>query len=369
MKQQAELRPHDAEVQASLLHSMNKSSSVNAYEVLRHVDSGRYAVDEKTAKEYVKALVSTGKIDQIKFPLTINAPAIADADGKASTTSSGTGLAGFGGWLSSNSRAPVVAGNGATNAPLKVEIAPPTTREQLWRFVRQVATGLLLLGFLGALLEERGGMRNMGLIGEARVEPESGDTKTFDDVKGCDEAKEELVEVVEFLRSPEKFSKLGGKMPKGVLLVGPPGTGKTLLARAVAGEADRPFFYASGSEFEEMFVGVGARRIRELFSAAKKNAPCIVFLDEIDAVGGKRSPKDHSYSKMTLNQLLVELDGFSHSNGVIVIGATNFPQSLDDALVRPGRFDRHVNIPNPDVRGREEILELHTKEIPLSSDV
>jgi ATP-dependent metalloprotease len=222
---------------------------------------------------------------------------------------------------------------------------------------------------IGAVLEERGLARGISMQQEVLPEEGNRNLRRFSDVKGCDEAKDELIEIVEYLKAPQKFTRLGGKLPKGVLLVGPPGTGKTLLARAIAGEAGVPFFYASGSEFEEMFVGVGARRVRELFNAAKKRAPCIVFIDEIDAIGGKRNPKDQMYMKMTLNQLLVELDGFSSTEGIIVIGATNFPESLDKALIRPGRFDRHVIVPNPDVRGREEILSLHTEKIPLADDV
>ena len=192
---------------------------------------------------------------------------------------------------------------------------------------------------------------------------------TFDDVEGCDEAKEELQQVVEFLKNPLKFTKLGAKMPKGVLLVGPPGTGKTLLAKAVAGEADVPFIYASGSEFDEMFVGIGSMRIRQMFQSAKEQSPSIIFIDEIDAVGSKRNAKDPQHSRMSLNQLLIELDGFSESTGVVVIAATNFPETLDKALLRPGRFDKHVHVPLPDVAGRGKILKLFTKETKLSKDV
>eukprot|EP00793_Prasinoderma_coloniale_P002296 PRCOL_00002804-RA len=192
--------------------------------------------------------------------------------------------------------------------------------------------------------------------------------KTFDDVLGCEEAKEELVEVVQYLKNPERFSRLGGTMPKGVLLTGPPGTGKTLLARAVAGEAGVPFFYRAGSEFEEMFVGVGSRRVRQLFAAAKKKAPCIIFIDEIDAIGGNRKAFE-SHTRKTLNQLLVEMDGFEASEGVIVMSATNIPESLDPALTRPGRFDRHVVVPNPDIKGRRQILEHYLKGKPVAADV
>ena len=187
--------------------------------------------------------------------------------------------------------------------------------------------------------------------------------KSFADVKGCDEAKEELAEIVDYLRNPAKFSRLGGKLPKGVLLTGPPGTGKTLLAKATAGEAGVPFLYRSGSEFEEMFVGVGSRRVRTLFQTAKKKAPCIVFIDELDSVGGSRKQWE-SHTRKTLNQLLVEMDGFEANEGVIVLAATNLPESLDAALTRPGRFDRHVAVPNPDVKGRREILELYLQDKP-----
>ncbi|MGH9522970.1 MAG: ATP-dependent zinc metalloprotease FtsH [Terriglobales bacterium] len=195
---------------------------------------------------------------------------------------------------------------------------------------------------------------------------------TFKDVAGVDEAKEELREIIEFLREAQKFQKLGGRIPKGVLLVGPPGTGKTLLARAVAGEANVPFFSISGSDFVEMFVGVGASRVRDLFEQGKKNAPCIIFIDEIDAVGRHRGAGlggGHDEREQTLNQLLVEMDGFESNEGVILIAATNSPDVLDPALLRPGRFDRRVVVGRPDVRGREEILRVHTRKIPLTDDV
>jgi ATP-dependent metalloprotease len=191
----------------------------------------------------------------------------------------------------------------------------------------------------------------------------------FTDVHGCDEAKDELQELVDFLRDPAKFSNLGGKLPKGVLLVGPPGTGKTLLARAVAGEAGVPFFYMSASEFDEVFVGVGARRVRDLFAAAKSKAPAIIFIDELDAMGGKRSARDSASNKQTLNQLLTELDGFDQNTNIIIIAATNFPQLLDNALTRPGRFDRHVTVPLPDVRGRIAILKHHSSKIKMDKTV
>lgn len=194
-------------------------------------------------------------------------------------------------------------------------------------------------------------------------------TVRFKDVQGCDEARAELEEIVDFLKDPSKFTGLGGKLPKGVLLTGPPGTGKTLLARATAGEAGVPFFFMSGSEFDELYVGVGAKRIRELFTQAREKSPAIIFIDELDAIGGKRNPKDQAYAKQTLNQLLVELDGFSQLEGIIIIGATNFPESLDKALTRPGRFDKEVVVELPDVRGRVDILKHHMKNVETADNV
>jgi len=217
----------------------------------------------------------------------------------------------------------------------------------------------------------RGGAMGFGKS-KAKLLTEDSKRVTFDDVAGIDEAKEELEEIVEFLRDPQKFTRLGGTIPKGALLVGPPGTGKTLLARAIAGEAGVPFFTISGSDFVEMFVGVGASRVRDMFEQAKKNAPCIVFIDEIDAVGRHRGAGyggGNDEREQTLNQLLVEMDGFEANEGVILIAATNRPDVLDPALLRPGRFDRQVQVPNPDIKGREKILAVHARKTPLAPDV
>ena len=217
----------------------------------------------------------------------------------------------------------------------------------------------------------KGGAMGFGKS-KAKLLNERAGRVTFDDVAGIDEAKEELEEIVEFLRDPQKFSRLGGKIPKGALLVGPPGTGKTLLARAIAGEAGVPFFTISGSDFVEMFVGVGASRVRDMFDQAKKNAPCIVFIDEIDAVGRHRGAGyggGNDEREQTLNQLLVEMDGFEANEGVILLAATNRPDVLDPALLRPGRFDRQVQVPNPDIKGREKILHVHARKTPLGPDV
>jgi len=214
----------------------------------------------------------------------------------------------------------------------------------------------------------RGGAFSFGKS-RARMLDESANTVTFADVAGCDEAKEEVSELVEFLRDPSKFQKLGGRIPRGVLMVGNPGTGKTLLARAIAGEAKVPFFSISGSDFVEMFVGVGAARVRDMFEQAKKSAPCIIFIDEIDAVGRQRGAGlggGNDEREQTLNQLLVEMDGFEGTVGVIVIAATNRPDVLDPALLRPGRFDRQVVVPLPDIRGREQILMVHMRKVPIS---
>ncbi|XP_051554933.1 ATP-dependent zinc metalloprotease YME1L1-like [Myxocyprinus asiaticus] len=253
---------------------------------------------------------------------------------------------------------------------LKAQALTQRTQESLRR-TRLILLVLLLVGLYGLSKTPFLSVRFRTTSGlDSAVDPVQMKNVTFEHVKGAEEAKNELQEVVEFLRNPQKFTALGGKLPKGILLVGPPGTGKTLLARAVAGEADVPFYYASGSEFDEMFVGVGASRIRNLFREAKANAPCVIFIDELDSVGGKRieSPM-HPYSRQTINQLLAEMDGFKPNEGVIIIGATNFPEALDTALIRPGRFDMQVTVPRPDVKGRTEILKWYLKKIKVDTAV
>ena len=261
----------------------------------------------------------------------------------------------------------------------KVEIkqAPPDSGISFWSLVLNFLPVLLIIGFwLFMMRQMQGGGGGKGAMsfGRSRAKLLSDDQVkvTFADVAGCDEAKEDVAELVEFLRDPSRFQKLGGKIPRGVLMVGPPGTGKTLLAKAIAGEAKVPFFSISGSDFVEMFVGVGASRVRDMFEQAKKHAPCIIFIDEIDAVGRHRGAGlggGHDEREQTLNQLLVEMDGFEGGEGVIVIAATNRPDVLDPALLRPGRFDRQVVVGLPDVKGREQILKVHMGKLPLADDV
>ncbi len=254
----------------------------------------------------------------------------------------------------------------------------PRTGPSFWGIVLNLLPIALLIGFWIFMMRQMqgggGGAKGAMSFGKSRAKLQGEDQikVTFADVAGCDEAKEEVGELVDFLRDPTKFTKLGGKIPRGVLMVGPPGTGKTLLAKAIAGEAKVPFFSISGSDFVEMFVGVGASRVRDMFEQAKKHAPCIIFIDEIDAVGRHRGAGlggGHDEREQTLNQLLVEMDGFEGGEGVIVIAATNCPDVLDPALLRPGRFDRQVVVGLPDVKGREQILKVHMRKLPLADDV
>jgi len=254
--------------------------------------------------------------------------------------------------------------------------AKPQEKNGLLSYVGTLLPFLFIIGIWLFFMNRMQGGGKGGAMGfgksRAKLLTEKQGKITFDDVAGIDEAKDELEEIVQFLREPKRFSSLGGKIPKGALLVGPPGTGKTLLARAIAGEAGVPFFTISGSDFVEMFVGVGASRVRDMFEQAKKNAPCIVFIDEIDAVGRSRGAGyggGNDEREQTLNQLLVEMDGFEANEGIIIVAATNRPDVLDPALLRPGRFDRQVQVPNPDIKGREKILKVHSKKVPLGPDV
>jgi cell division protease FtsH len=264
-----------------------------------------------------------------------------------------------------------------TKSHIGIEGRPPKQPNFITQLLLQLAPALLLiLVFVYMLRQMQGASGGRGAMSfgksRARLLGEDQVNVTFADVAGVDEAKQEVGEIVDFLKDPGKFQKLGGKIPKGVLMVGSPGTGKTLLARAIAGEAKVPFFTISGSDFVEMFVGVGASRVRDMFEQAKKHAPCIIFIDEIDAVGRHRGAGlggGHDEREQTLNQLLVEMDGFEGNEGIIVIAATNRPDVLDPALLRPGRFDRQVVVPLPDVRGREQILRVHMRRVPLSDDV
>ena len=258
---------------------------------------------------------------------------------------------------------------------VRIQVMPPEGTSWYTNLLISWFPMLLLLGvwiFFMRQMQSGGGKALSFGKSRAKLLSQQKKKATFKDVAGVDEAKDELQEIIEFLKEPQKFQKLGGKIPKGVLIMGPPGTGKTLLARAIAGEANVPFFNISGSEFVEMFVGVGASRVRDLFEQGKKNAPCIIFIDEIDAVGRHRGAGlggGHDEREQTLNQLLVEMDGFASNEGVILIAATNRPDVLDPALMRPGRFDRQVVVPRPDIRGREGILKVHTMNIPVAEDV
>ncbi|CAG8458315.1 11153_t:CDS:10 [Paraglomus brasilianum] len=370
LEAEANAYPNDAAKQAEFYKESLRAN--NPHAVISRFERGKYAEDEECFQAYVTALARTDQADKIlpKFlqkleranavggNKTISAPdlvqSIVNGQGKKITVSNGV----------------TSTTSGAKDNPIYV-VVEEARGYMFWRALRWMGItftyAFCILTFLSLALENSGLLKTGA--SQSEYEPSSQQVVKFSDVHGVDEAKEELEELVEFLKDPSKFTHLGGRLPKGVLLTGPPGTGKTLLARAVAGEAGVPFFFMSGSEFDEMYVGVGARRVRELFAAAKRKAPSIVFIDELDAIGSKRNPKDQIYMKQTLNQLLVDLDGFSQTEGVIFIAATNFPELLDKALVRPGRFDRHVAVPLPDVRGRMQIIRHHLKNVQVGSDV
>ena len=319
-------------------HSGGQPAQITYSQLLNRVDSGR-----------IKAATIRGEVVDAR-----------DSDGKTYTT------------VTPTNQDDLLKRLSANGADIDVKPANPVT---LLSVLAQTLPILLLVGmYIFFMRQMQGGARGAMGFGKskARLLTENKNRVTFEDVAGVDEAKEELAEIVDFLKDPGKFQRLGGKIPKGALLVGPPGTGKTLLARAIAGEAGVPFFTISGSDFVEMFVGVGASRVRDMFEQAKKNAPCIIFIDEIDAVGRHRGAGlggGNDEREQTLNQLLVEMDGFEANEGIILVAATNRPDVLDPALLRPGRFDRQVVVPNPDVNGRERILRVHMRNVPLSADV
>ncbi|KAL2339647.1 hypothetical protein Fmac_007587 [Flemingia macrophylla] len=368
----AEAHPNDVAKQTALLVQLNKHSPES---VIKHFEGRKGAVDSRGVVEYLRALVITNAISEY-LPN--------EEYGKPSRLP--TLLQELMQRASGNSDEPILSPGISERQPLHVVMVDPKVSQKS-RFVQDLLSTILFIVVMGLIwvmgmvalqkfIVSLGGIGTSSAGSSASYAPKElnkevipeKNVKTFKDVKGCDDAKQELEEVVEYLKNPAKFTRLGGKLPKGILLTGPPGTGKTLLAKAIAGEAGVPFFYRAGSEFEEMYVGVGARRVRSLFQAAKKKAPCIIFIDEIDAVGATRKQWE-GHTKKTLHQLLVEMDGFEQNEGIIVMAATNLPDILDPALTRPGRFDRHIIVPNPDLRGRQEILELYLQDKPLADDV
>ncbi|KAL9001357.1 MAG: hypothetical protein Q9169_000248 [Polycauliona sp. 2 TL-2023] len=373
MEQTANNNPTSATAQNAFYSALQRANMPAI--VVERYQTGRYASNAACEATYHRALESVGQsgglatsqgtsytgIPQGNLGMT---PEQLQAVGQAVAAQSRGGnisVTGKGG----------AAGTGAKDTPLYV-VVEESLGSSIFKWVKFLVyfglVGYFTLVIMTIAVEASGVLKKVGGFQTTEAQPQDQTTR-FSDVHGCDEAKEELQEVVQFLKDPAKFSTLGGKLPKGVLLVGPPGTGKTLLARAVAGEAGVPFFYMSGSEFDEIYVGVGAKRVRELFNNARGKSPAIIFIDELDAIGAKRNDRDPAYVKQSLNQLLTEMDGFSQETGVIVIAATNLPRMLDKALTRPGRFDRNISVPLPDVRGRMEILKNKMKKVQIGTDV
>jgi ATP-dependent metalloprotease FtsH len=366
MMREANAAPNDPYVQLRLFRALNSAGADGSRTLLQRVEAGRYLHDEAAAKEYLKALVATGRLEHAN--LSGYKPTVWSSTENMSTGPS-TAASPF--QNSAVDVEPKFVRLDPGQPPLTVQVSE-SPRAQVLKVVKGLLGTLIVVSGLSVLVESLAGNINTRLDqmnSGKKIEPVENVTTRFSDVKGAEEVKDELLEIIEYLKNPQKFARLGAKLPKGVLLSGPPGVGKTLIARAIAGEANCSFLQASGSEFEEMFVGVGARRIRDLFAAARKLAPCIVFIDEIDAVGGKRSVKDTSSVRMTLNQLLIELDGFEENSGVVVVCATNYAESLDKALTRPGRLDKVVTVPYPDLQGRKEILEFYGSRVKLESSV
>uniref|UniRef100_A0A7S2WPS6 AAA+ ATPase domain-containing protein n=1 Tax=Rhizochromulina marina TaxID=1034831 RepID=A0A7S2WPS6_9STRA len=355
LERAANASPQNAAMELGFVRELNEKYPDA---VVQRYESGKFQEHPQVKLEYVKALHKLGRTP----PAAVAASVEAGAAGRLVS----------GGGVAAESDLAAQMANMSARSPLHVKVVQGwqgMAYSGFWTTARWGIVAFLVVTMVGALMDERTGGVSSRMGGTHQVHSAETSDKRFNDVMGVDEAKSELQEIVMYLKNPTKFTRLGGQMPRGVLLMGPPGTGKTLLARAIAGEAGVPFFYASGSEFEEMYVGVGARRMRDMFEAAKKRSPCIIFIDEIDAVGSSRQLKEQQAMKMTLNQLLVEMDGFEQNKGIIVIGATNYADVLDDALLRPGRFDRHVTVPLPDIKGRRQILELYTQRVTAAKDL
>lgn len=371
LEEAANKSPNDANKQHTFYQALFRANLPDI--IIERHQSQRYASNTACESLYHQALATANPSNSSGNPSALASQPSGSALNATQLQAVGQAIAAnsHGANLAFSRSPPAASGSGQKESPLHV-VVEESIGVQIFKWFKFLALfGFVVYLSLAVVTLVIDSLQSLKKVGgkidiEAKAEQQS---VRFSDVHGCDEAKEELQELVEFLKNPEKFSSLGGKLPKGVLLVGPPGTGKTLLARAVAGEAGVPFFFMSGSEFDEIYVGVGAKRVRELFAAAKLKSPAIVFIDELDAIGGKRSARDSNYAKQTLNQLLTELDGFDQNSGVIILGATNFPESLDKALTRPGRFDRNVVVDLPDVRGRMAILKHHMKKVVVADDV